>query len=79
MAYYKYQTEGKTANRLKEKKNQKVEGTIELAPNVAYNVNDIYTLQGLGQVFNGDYRFKKITKRIEVGSGMTVTADAVKL
>lgn len=78
MAYYKYRTEGKTANRLKEKQNQKVEGTINLAPNIAYNIQNIYTLKGLGTAFSGDYRFKKITKRIDT-SGMTVTADAVKL
>ena len=78
MAQYKYQTEGKTANRLKEKNNQTVEGEINLAPNVAYNINDIYDLHGLGSAFNGDYRFKKVTKRIEV-TGMTVTATAVKL
>lgn len=78
MAYYKYRTEGKTASRLKEKQNQKVEGTIVLAPNVAYNIQNIYTLKGLGSAFSGDYRFKKVTKRIDT-SGMTVTADAVKL
>lgn len=78
MAYYKYRTEGKTANRLKEKNNQKVEGTLELAPNVAYNNNDIYNLNGLGKAFNGDYRLKKVTKRIDV-TGMKVTAEAVKL
>ena len=78
MAQYKYQTEGKTANRLKEKNNQTVEGEINLAPNIAYNINDIYTLQGLGSAFSGDYRFKKVTKRIDL-NGMTVTASAVKL
>lgn len=78
MTYYKYRTEGKTANRLKEKQNQKVEGTISLAPNVAYNIQNIYDLKGLGSAFSGEYRFKKITKRIDT-SGMTVTADAVKL
>lgn len=78
MSYYKYRTEGKTANRLKEKNNQKVEGEIELAPNVKYNINDIYDIKGLGTAFSGGYRFKKVTKRIDV-SGMTVTAQAVKL
>lgn len=77
MATYKYQTEGKTTAKLKENQNHKVEGTLNLAPNILYNVQNIYTLKGLG-VFDGDYRVKKITKRIDV-SGMTITAEVAKL
>ena len=73
MGFYKYQTEGKTTQKLKEKANQKVEAEIVLAPNVSYNVQDIYTVQGVG-VFSGDYRVNKITKRIDT-EGMTVTVS----
>ena len=77
MAFYKYQTEGKTTQNLKEKVNQKVEAEIVLAPNVSYNIQDIYNVQGVG-FFSGDYRVKKITKRIDT-SGMTVTATVVMM
>lgn len=78
MATYNYQTQGKTAANFKAKSDQKVEGTLELAPNVDYNVQEVYSLHGLGKVFDGKYRIKKLTKRVDI-SGMSVTAEVVKL
>lgn len=77
MAYYRYQTEGKTTASLKEGQ-YVLEGELELAPNVLYNINNIYNLKGLG-VFSGKYRMKKITKKIAVGEGMTVSAEVTKV
>lgn len=78
MSYYKYRTEGKALNNFKEKTDQTLEASIELAPNVKYNLHDKYNIQGVGEVFEGQYQVKKITKRIEV-TGMTVTAEVVKV
>ena len=78
MAYYKYRTQGKTQKHFKEKDDQKLEGTVELAPNVSYKIQEVYTFEGLGGVFDGNYRIKKITRRIDTG-GFFVSADVVKL
>ena len=48
MAYYKYRTQGKTQKHFKEKDDQKLEGTVELAPNVSYKIQEVYTFEGLG-------------------------------
>lgn len=78
MAYYNYQTEGKTATNFKEKAEQRLEGTVELAPNVNYNLEDVYKFKGLGKVFDVTYKIKKLTKKINL-SGMTVSAEVTEL
>lgn len=78
MAYYAYRTQGKTQKNFKEKSDQTLEGTVELAPNVDYKLQEVYGFVGLGGVFNGNYRIKGITKKISV-DGMTVSAEVVKM
>lgn len=79
MTMYKYRTQGKTTRKFKEKQDQKVEADMELAPNIDYNLHDIYKVNGTG-VFDGKYRLKKVTHRIEAeGGGFTSTVTGVKL
>lgn len=79
MANYKYKIQGKTRRDFAESSKHKLKGTIELAPNIGYRHQGIYKLSGLRSgVFNGDYRFYAITKRIDE-NGYSVTAEGMKI
>lgn len=78
MSQYKYRTEGKTTAKFAEKAQHKLEGTLELAPDIKYKAQNLYVLDGLGSVFDGTYKVQKLTTRIST-EGMTVSADVVQV
>lgn len=79
MADYKYKVQGKKRKQFMDAENHKLEGSIELAPNVNYRQQSVYGIEGLHSgVFNGNYRFQTVTKTIST-DGFTVNADVIKV
>jgi LysM repeat protein len=75
MGYYRHETMEKAYNKFSEKEDAILEGTVELAPHQEYVRDSVYQLGGLGSMFDGMYRFKKVTHTIDP-SGYTVSAEA---
>lgn len=78
MSQYSYRTQGKSSSKFAESAQHKLEGTLELAPDIKYKAQNLYVLEGLGSVFDGTYRIQKLTTRINT-EGMYVSADVVQV
>lgn len=63
----------------KEKKDKtpRLEGSLSLMPDCEYAAGASYTLSGLGSVFDGDYKFKKVTHTF-TNSGYSVAVDVYR-
>lgn len=75
MAYYKQEAGEKVYRQFSEGVESTLDADVELIPNVDYNRDEVYKFAGLGSMFNGTYRFRKIVHEI-TPSGYTVTASA---
>jgi hypothetical protein len=76
MPWYKHEVAEKSDNQFKEKSEQKLEGSLNVAPDSNYMAGQVYKLVGLGSVFDATYKFKKCVHRIANGL-YEVTADVV--
>lgn len=75
MGYYKHETVEKAYNKFSEKEEAILVADIELAPHQEYDRDNVYNLAGLGSMFDGTYRFKKVIHTINAG-GYFVNAEA---
>ena len=75
MGYYQHETAEKSYARFSEKEDNILTATIQLAPHQEYSRDYVYKLEGLGSMFNGTYRFTKVTHTINP-QGYTVEAEA---
>jgi nucleoid-associated protein YgaU len=75
MGYYRNEPKEKAYNKFSEKEGAILNADVELAPHEEYSRDNVYKLEGLGSMFNGTYRFKKVVHTISP-SGYTVNAQA---
>lgn len=75
MAFHKHDTVNKTYEKFVEKSESILEAEVELIPNVDYSRDEAYKLAGLGVMFNGTYRFRKLSYNI-TSSGLSIRATA---
>lgn len=71
-------TQNTATTKVQEQIYEYCEGIVGLLPNPAYKAKTIYCIQGVGNIFNGNYYLKKV--RHTIGSdGYTVEADVCKM
>lgn len=74
MAYYKHATTEKTFAQFVEKNESTLDAEFLLIPNVDYQRDEVYKVEGVGKMFEGTYRFRKISHSI-TPEGYTVAAS----
>lgn len=75
MAYYKNEPAEKAYNVFSEKVDAILVATVNLAPHQEYDRDTFYNFRGLGSMFEGKYRLKKVVHTINAG-GYFVEAEA---
>jgi nucleoid-associated protein YgaU len=75
MGYYRSEPVEKAYNVFTEKADQVCVADIELIPNEIFTRDNVYKIQGVGSMFEGTYRFKKVIHLINT-SGYTSHAEA---
>lgn len=75
MAFHKHEVTEKTYKKIAKKADMMLEADIQLVPNVDYSRDETYKIAGVGSMFNGTYRFRKLSYSIDE-SGLSITAVA---
>lgn len=75
MAYYRNEPAEKAYNVFSEKVDAILVASVSLAPHQEYDRDTFYNFKGLGSMFDGKYRLKKVVHTINTG-GYFVEAEA---
>lgn len=78
MAFHKHETENKTYEKFVERADSVLEAEMELIPTIDYSKDEAYNIAGVGGIFSGTYRLKKLNYNI-TPTGITVSATGVMI